>query len=379
MTNKMLALIGLITLTAARKAPEPRIVNGIPIAASKYPWIVSLRYDYVDQAYRFYDLAFCGASLIQSSPPVVLTAAHCVDSFLTDGTDIVDWEGDAIRLFADVNRTRAENGFRLREVTEGDAYQTLEFDLDSIVIHPEWNTSKIELGYDIALLFFNDQTVIMDEANLPSLPAAQLSGDDACCTDGEPLIAIGYGMNDSNESVGSATATLEETTLHNVALDECVDTLTNTERFGQWSWYIDESVMCAVGEDTDTCQGDSGGPLIRMVGNQPMIMGLTSWGFGCALPGLPGVYTSTAHFRNWISSTISWKVDGGSTSPTSSPTPSPVTPMPTEAPTIPTMAPSPAPTTTIVNEDVDEGNSNPGIRLFCVYGAVWSAALLLMS
>jgi len=353
MTRTMLLLCGLVALTAARKSPQPRIVNGIPIAASKYPWIVSLRMDYISDRWRAYDSAFCGASLIQSSPPVVLTAAHCVDWIQTDGTQLVDSQGDAFQLFADVNRTYAEAGWRLTQVTEGDAYQTLEFDLDSIVMHPQWNTSAIHLGYDIALLFFSsDQTVVMDEANLPALPDPQLSGDEACCTKAEDLVAIGYGLNETN---GTATATLEQTTMGYVTLDDCVDALENTEQYGYFPWSPDESVMCASGEETDTCQGDSGGPLVRMFDDLPVIMGLTSWGFGCALPGLPGVYTSTAHYRTWIADTIASRLGTDAVNWISD--------------TIPTIDPN-------ISEDDENSSLN---SLFYVCGAVWSLALLLMN
>ena len=46
----------------------------------------------------------------------------------------------------------------------------------------------------------------------------------------------------------------------------------------------------------DACQGDSGGPVTQ----GGMVIGATSWGFGCAYPNYPGVYTDIAQFRDWV-------------------------------------------------------------------------------
>jgi trypsin len=46
----------------------------------------------------------------------------------------------------------------------------------------------------------------------------------------------------------------------------------------------------------DSCQGDSGGPLFA----NRKLMGVVSWGYGCAMKDFPGVYTKVAKFRKWI-------------------------------------------------------------------------------
>ncbi|XP_032913436.1 acrosin-like [Catharus ustulatus] len=52
----------------------------------------------------------------------------------------------------------------------------------------------------------------------------------------------------------------------------------------------------------DTCQGDIGGPLVCKdnIGDYFWLVGLASWGQGCAGDKRPGVFTSTQHFHNWI-------------------------------------------------------------------------------
>eukprot|EP00168_Porphyra_purpurea_P017824 TRINITY_DN634_c0_g1_i14.p1 TRINITY_DN634_c0_g1~~TRINITY_DN634_c0_g1_i14.p1 ORF type:complete len:532 (+),score=125.05 TRINITY_DN634_c0_g1_i14:362-1957(+) len=62
----------------------------------------------------------------------------------------------------------------------------------------------------------------------------------------------------------------------------------------------------------DSCQGDSGGPLYQTktvaaaggTSTVSVIIGVTSWGVGCARPGVPGVYARTSAYADWIDGVV---------------------------------------------------------------------------
>lgn len=48
--------------------------------------------------------------------------------------------------------------------------------------------------------------------------------------------------------------------------------------------------------------GDSGGPMatISKIDGTPRLVGIVSWGYGCAQPNYPGVYGRVLAGREWI-------------------------------------------------------------------------------
>lgn len=59
-----------------------------------------------------------------------------------------------------------------------------------------------------------------------------------------------------------------------------------------------DGMLCAgyMNGERDACSGDSGGPLV--CNNQ--LVGITSFGLGCAIKGFPGIYTNVAYYYDWL-------------------------------------------------------------------------------
>ncbi|EDW34743.1 GL12829 [Drosophila persimilis] len=116
-----------------------------------------------------------------------------------------------------------------------------------------------------------------------------------------PFIA-GWG---ASKHQGPTSQVLRDAQVPIVARQSCELSYKSVFRFVQFS----DKVICAGSSSVDACQGDSGGPLmmpqLEGSGYRFYLLGLVSFGYECARPNFPGVYTRVASYVPWIRQQIS--------------------------------------------------------------------------
>ena len=240
---------------------QAKIVGGQPARIDNWPWQVWV----IGAAPDGWRLT-CGGSII--APRWILTAAHC----LTDdnGTSLADLGYEFSVVFGE-DRPQRNPGVPV----------------DRLIPHERYNPS----------IFANDIALIRLADNIPGNRSIQLSSER---TDGvfarAGLCATVTGWGTINEG-GDASDTLRRADLPIMATGAC-----NEAYPGQ----VTSGNICAGYEQggVDSCQGDSGGPLIVRHGesNRYVQVGVVSWGYGCARPGNPGIYTRVSQYIGWIQS-----------------------------------------------------------------------------
>ncbi|KAL7735799.1 hypothetical protein ACLKA6_017805 [Drosophila palustris] len=256
MDNKVLgifvALLLMIGCSSCESDLEGRIVGGNVISTYYLPYQVSLRRrTSTTSAYAH----TCGGSLINER--IVVTAAHCVYNRLAENFVVVA-------------------GTEMRSGMDGGVISRVE----KLMPHEHYNASITD--NDIALIFVSPPFPVDSHYKIDTIELA------------EELPAVGTvatvsGWGATTEG-GLSSAQLQQVQ---------VSLVDNAECQAAYHWRpITQGMLCAAvpGGGKDACQGDSGGPLV--VNNR--LLGIVSWGEGCAREDYPGVYASVPHFQAWI-------------------------------------------------------------------------------
>lgn len=222
---------------------ELRIVGGEPVTIEQYPWAASM---------QRYGSHRCGASIISHTK--LVSAAHC-----TYGVT-------ARTLKVRVGSTVSSDGGQLMQILR-------------IRQHPSYNPATIA----------NDITVLILVASLSfngNIAQITLPSNGLRLSTGEMTNVVGWGVLYEG---GILSTQLRYVSVPIISNEDCNEAYRNG---------ITGGMLCAGFEDglKDACQGDSGGPLT--LGNT--LVGIVSFGNGCARPGYPGVYTRVSEYREWI-------------------------------------------------------------------------------
>ena len=229
---------------------QARIVGGNQAARSRYPY-----FSRVDDSGG----PHCGGVLIHND--IILTAAHCAST----------------RLSTVVNAY----------VTSGNYESQITRSVQYVIKHPNYSTISRS----------NDFAIIKLATPINSVTPISLNDDASLPRTGDGVTVIGVG---SRKEGGASTGVLNEV-LVNVISDFTCNLPQSYD--GQ---VIPTTMFCAGTRNggKDSCQGDSGGPVIQVVNGRDVLVGIVSWGEGCARAKYPGVYAKLSSSLTWIETSI---------------------------------------------------------------------------
>ncbi|XP_075455008.1 acrosin-like [Ascaphus truei] len=245
-----------------RGSPVEGEVDASP---GNWPWLVSIQYA-MDHRYEH----LCEGSILNNQ--WVLTAAHC---FRNQEKNISLW-----RVVCGANQL-SEFG-----------PETQVRRIKKLIVHENFDP-EIQ-RYDIALINIVEPIAFNDYTQPACLPGetSEVSNMTNCY--------IG-GWGDIEEESDEPSDILQEVHVDLIPLELC-----NSSDLYDGDIHFDH--LCAGYERgvNDSCQGDSGGPLMCKGSTAKVfsVVGISSWGSGCAQLQSPGVYTSTQYFLEWIIQTL---------------------------------------------------------------------------
>jgi secreted trypsin-like serine protease len=256
LTISLAAFLAATAATArvdAQTCQDPRkVVGGVDADIKDHPWQVALNIPTPDGR-----SLLCGGSLIQDR--WVLTAAHCFPAPKLGGVGVK------------AGVTKRSTG--------------VWGETDRVFVHEGYSGQTHENDIALVRLKYAPAGEI--------IPLAQPTQEIKPC---ELLEVTGWGRTADRGPVSEILQKGEVPYTENVACNA-------QDAYGG---AIKPGMICAGFRDggVDSCQGDSGGPLVLRGPDGPVLVGVVSWGEGCARKLKYGVYTRVTAYNDWIVKTI---------------------------------------------------------------------------
>ena len=248
---RLLAVFALFSCAIAGTIPDDldgRIVNGVDTTIQAHPYQVSLQ---TNSGFHF-----CGGSII--SEDIIVTAAHCMQKY------------KAHEFKVRLGSTEYNKGGELVAVK---AFRNHE---GYIAATKEYDVAVIKLATPV-----RQSTTVRYVKLAESTPSTGTTG-----------VVTGWGVK-CFLFCQKSPEILQKVEVDIIDEEQCAS---SEYKYGG---SIKKTMLCAYAVKKDACQGDSGGPLVA----RNELVGVVSWGKGCAVKGYPGVYCDIASVRSWIENT----------------------------------------------------------------------------
>ncbi|EDO44962.1 predicted protein, partial [Nematostella vectensis] len=242
------------------RPPASRIVGGNDAMHGEWPWQAMLMFQ-TPLGYK----QFCGGALVHED--WVVTASHCINDIRPE-----DYKTHIISLGGH-NKT----GIMSVEQRIGIA---------KIYLHADYNLYPHQYNNDVALIRLAKPAIRTRYVQPVCLADGTVS-----FPPGTECWITGWGRLHSG---GASPEILQQAKTKLLSYAEC------TKNGSYEAAAVSSTMLCAQVPGIDTCQGDSGGPLVCENNNKWTLVGVTSWGYGCAHPDYPGIYAKLTELKDWV-------------------------------------------------------------------------------